>query len=113
MLKSKIIFWVSFVASIALFFAPIDVGGRDGFGLDKVLHAIVFLILVITSFLAFPRKKVLVIILLLVYAFAIEYIQGKYLPLRHFDWYDITADSIGISLGMILLFLHGSLSKKV
>ncbi|OGE80691.1 MAG: hypothetical protein A2826_01140 [Candidatus Doudnabacteria bacterium RIFCSPHIGHO2_01_FULL_43_23] len=105
MSKSKIIFWVSFAASIVLFFTPIDVGGKDGFGLDKVLHAIVFLILVITAFLAFTRRKVLGIVLLLSYAFAVEYIQGKYLPLRHFDWYDITADSIGISLGLIFSHL--------
>jgi len=101
-MKSKLGFWIVFLLSLILLFAPISVGGRDGFGLDKVVHGLIFLLLAFLSLKSFPQKKILSIVLLLVYAFLTEYIQGEYLPLRHFDWYDIISDTTGLVLGTVI-----------
>ena len=96
----KIGFWLVFLVSFLLLFAPISVGGKDGFGLDKVIHAVIFFALVFFALRAFPSQKFAVVILILAYAFISEYIQGAFLPLRHFDWYDIVSDLIGLAAGI-------------
>lgn len=101
-MKTKYLFWVVFVISLVLLFAPISVGGRDGFGLDKVIHGIIFFLLAFLSLKSFPQKKILGIVLLVAYAFLTEYIQGEYLPLRHFDWLDIISDSAGLVTGAVI-----------
>jgi len=98
----KIFFWLAFVFSAVLFFLPISTSGQDGFGLDKVVHAVIFFLLFLFGRKAFPGKTWLVLFALIFYAFAVEYIQGNYLPLRHFDWYDITADGIGLAAGLLI-----------
>src|SRR3989344_3517823 len=100
---SKIGFWLTFVVSLLLFFSPVSVGGGDEFDLDKLVHAFVFFILIITANLAYPKQKFLMTFLLFAYAFGSEYIQGNFLPSRHFDWYDITADSAGLFFGAFLM----------
>lgn len=97
----KTIFWIAFAASLILFFTPIraDVGG--GYGLDKDVHAAIFAAMVYSGMRAFSDKKTLAVVCLAVYAYAVEYVQGKYFPLRHFDWLDITADIVGLIIGLI------------
>ena len=101
----KYAFWIAFVISAVLFFTPMSVGGRDGFGMDKIVHAGTFFALTVLSLKAFPSKKPFAVVLLLGYMFATEFIQGRYLPLRHFDWWDITFDSIGLILGILVYLI--------
>ena len=98
-MKSKYLFWIVFVISLALLFAPLSVGGRDGFGLDKIVHGIIFILLAFFSLKSFPKKKIPSLVLLFAYAFATEYIQGEFFPLWHFDWLDIISDSFGLVTG--------------
>jgi len=101
----QIFFWLAFAASLLLFFTPVPTGGRDEFDLDKVMHIAVFFTLILTARSAYPNKKIVFAIILVAYAFISEFIQGKYLPLRHFDWYDIIADLIGLALGSFTIFI--------
>ena len=103
----KFAFWIAYAISAVLFFTPMSVGGGDGFGVDKVVHAGMFFVLPFLLLKAFPGRKPYAVVLLLVYMFATEFVQGRYLPLRHFDWYDITFDTIGLVLGILVyMFLN-------
>jgi VanZ family protein len=108
---NKIAFWIVLIISFVLFFAPLPVGNtRTGF--DKVVHAFVFEALVFLSFAAFPRKKFLMLLVFVAYAVGSEFIQGRFLPLRHFDWYDVTADLIGVATGLAIYFWNFYFSLK-
>lgn len=102
MTKYRILFVMAFLASVFLFFYPVSTGGADRFDLDKVVHAVVFCLLAFFAMRGFLRARHVIIFFIVVYAGLIEYIQGAYLPLRHFDWYDITFDLVGIVLGLML-----------
>ena len=107
----QIFFWLAFTASLLLFFTPVPTGGRDEFDLDKVMHIAVFFTLILTARFAYPNKKIVFAVILVVYAFVSEFIQGRYLPLRHFDWYDIAADLIGLAAGLLAILIF--FSRKV
>lgn len=108
----KLAFWIAYILSAVLFFTPISVGGQDGFGLDKIVHAGMFFVLTFLSFKAFPNRKTHAVIFLLGYMFATEFIQGYYLPLRHFDWYDITFDTIGLVLAILISYFFSEAKRS-
>ncbi len=100
-MSHKFRFWLIFVFSAVSFFTPLAVEERVGLGLDKVVHAFLFFLLVYFAFQAYPERKVLSVILLLLYTVATEFIQESYIPHRSFDVYDIVADTAGIIAGAI------------
>lgn len=110
---NKIIFALLFLFSVVLFFAPIHSSAGGGFGLDKIVHAAIFAALVYTALRAFPRQKLITVVLLCLYAYMVEYIQGKFLPLRHFDWMDITSDIVGLGIGLVVFIFDFFRAKKI
>ncbi|MEC9493304.1 VanZ family protein [Flexistipes sp.] len=75
---------------------------------DKLNHVLAFMVLYVLFLLAFTKLSEKVkITLLLIYALHIEIIQ-HFIPGREFSLLDITADIIGIILGLILSKLFAS-----
>ena len=108
----KAIFILIFLISAFLFFAPIHTAVGSGFNADKIVHAAIFAALVYSALKAFPRVKILAVISLCFYGYAVEFIQGKFLPRRHFDWMDITADVVGLVIGLLVFVIGISKLKK-
>ena len=101
----KTLFWGCFGISLLLFFSPISTGSAGGYGLDKDFHAAIFAALIYSALKAFPNLKLSAFAGLAFYGFTVEYIQGRYFPLRHFDWLDITADITGLLIGSFLYWI--------
>ncbi len=71
-------------------------------GWDKANHASAFGTLALLARLSWPRRSwALVALVLLAYGGAIELIQSQ-IPEREASWLDLFADSVGISLGLLL-----------
>lgn len=90
------------MASAVAFFSPLDVQEKTGLGLDKLVHVILFGGLAISGIKAFPKKILLLIVLLLAYTVFTEVIQGNFIPHRSFDIYDIISDVLGITAGVLI-----------
>ncbi|MBI3350785.1 MAG: VanZ family protein [Burkholderiales bacterium] len=72
-------------------------------GWDKSNHALAFGSLAFSSVWAWwqrPRQWPLLVIALLAYGGAIEIAQS-FLPPREGDWWDLLADGVGITLGLL------------
>ncbi|MDP3993493.1 MAG: hypothetical protein Q8P75_00740 [bacterium] len=98
----RFLFWVEFLVSAGLFFAPITVAERTGLGLDKLVHVALFAGLLYLGDRGYRGNKIALIMLLALYALAVEFIQGGLLPYRSFDVWDIVAGWMGL-LAMGLL----------
>ena len=73
-------------------------------GWDKSNHALAFASLAFASAWAIwprPRQWPFLFIAVLAYGGAIEIAQS-YLPPREGDWFDLLADGVGVSLGLLL-----------
>lgn len=79
--------------------------------LDKIVHFIFYLILVILSFNGWKENKngFIIISLVLSYGVGIELIQHFFIEKRFFDIYDLVANTAGVLVGLKLNF---SLLKK-
>ena len=97
--KSKIIFWLLFVASLVLFFSPIQVEEHGGLGLDKIVHVIIFGVLMLSGSKSYSSKGKLALLLLL-YVAAVEIIQANFVPHRSGDIYDAMAGGIGVAIAV-------------
>lgn len=100
--NSKIVFWTSWIASLALFLFPFQVHEGLGLGLDKAVHFVIFAVLGFYGVKSYREKIYHTLVLLAFYALVIEYVQGRYLPGRVLDWYDAVAGIIGLAV----IFLH-------
>lgn len=84
-----------------LFLAPLPVPAGSTSGLDKIAHATIFGLLLVSSFKAYPRRsKVFLVAALAAYALGVELAQGTTLIARNFEWRDILADLTGLVLGI-------------
>ena len=74
--------------------------------LDKVVHFIFYLILVILSFNGWKDSKngIIIICLVLSYGVGIELIQHFFIEKRFFDIYDVVANTAGVLVGLKLNF---------
>ncbi|CAO3593760.1 unnamed protein product [Absidia cylindrospora] len=75
---------------------------------DKVLHFSTFCILSVCLYflwnLSFKRNLILTCGILFFLTIGSEFIQGL-LPYRTFDWYDILANVLGSTTGLLLAFI--------
>jgi len=80
------------------------------FELDKLIHFVFYFILVVLMNIGFQLKKdepfnrliVLNVIIGVLIGWSIEYLQGNYITNRCFEYSDITANSIGTIVGMLI-----------
>lgn len=97
--------WFTFAAALglnlAVLYAP-DPGGPAVSvpGLDKVVHAAIFLVLTLSGLWAGLRPRWFVPAVLL-HAVASEAVQGLVLPARSGDAWDVVADAAGVWLALV------------
>lgn len=74
-------------------------------GFDKVVHVGLFAGFTFLWLFRYPKQQTRIIILGISYGVFIEIYQ-KYTPLnRSFDWWDILADSVGVLVGVLTVYL--------
>ena len=84
--------------SLYVLFVPQPVGPAGPPGADKVVHALLFAALAVTTRIRFgPAVRLLAF--LAVYAVGSELVQAVVLPDRSGDAYDVVADLVGASVG--------------
>ena len=88
--------------SLYVLFWPSPAGGGGPVGADKVVHAVLFLLLAATARLRFGgRWPVLAVVL--AYAGLSELVQAVALAERSGDLYDLVADGLGALAGWLLV----------
>ncbi len=100
----KLLFFTVLLAISILAFLPNYNDLPDAVSFSDVLnHTIAFFVLMLLFKFAFPAlKNYLHVILLTLYAIAIEIVQ-HFLPTRFGDPFDILADAIGILLAYVII----------
>ena len=84
--------------SLYVLFVPQPVGPAGPIGADKVVHALLFAALAVTTRIRFgPAVRLLVVVA--TYALGSELVQAVVLPDRSGDVYDLVADLVGASAG--------------
>ena len=82
----------------------------DLFEIDKLVHFLFYCILALLMGLGFYSKKnepfykrgVIIIAIGISIGFLVEVTQGTLIPNRHFDYFDILANSLGTMTGFLL-----------
>lgn len=114
----KTAFFIWFGICNYLFFIPANKLGKGSFFLqfknaDKLVHALIFFILVVLCNKAFhsTSKRLGVLVFgFFIYGILVEFIQKYVVPSRGFDVIDIVADTVGIVLALI--FIHYNVNTK-
>lgn len=96
-----VLFVLAVVVQLVALYYPDPPGGGDARGLDKVVHAAVFLAPALLGLLAGARPAVLAP-LLIAHAVVSELVQQFALPGRGGDPWDAVADIVGVAIGMAL-----------
>ena len=99
-MTSRTVFWVMCLGIFILAILPNNSSLHTFPEADKVLHAIAFAGLSFIGCLAYPVRIFGLAIFLVFLGGAIEVAQG-YTPSRSRELFDLLADLIGISLGML------------
>ena len=86
-----------------LAFSPHPPKGAN-LGWDKANHASAFMTLMLCAAWAWPRRLIWAALGLVAYGGFIEIVQS-FIPERDGEWLDLFADSVGISMGLLLVFL--------
>ena len=86
------------------------------FKVDKIVHILLFFILVYTLLLYFKksnekylknkRVQIISIIICIVYGIFLEFFQKLFVPSRSFDIADILADAIGAVFGLLFFYFY-------
>ena len=79
--------------------------------MDKVVHIIVFAVLGLTARWAIPSSLWQGWAMGVAFALVDE-IHQYFVPGRHFEWLDLCADTLGISLGTVVLYLFLARSSE-
>ncbi|OGE74592.1 MAG: hypothetical protein A3K06_01550 [Candidatus Doudnabacteria bacterium RIFCSPHIGHO2_01_52_17] len=111
-MRSSLKFWILLAISAVMFFTPITSAERVGLGADKVVHIFLFAGLAIYGYRAYERKRYYLFPCLVFYTLVSEYIQGRYIPFRSFDAYDIVADTIGLFAGTVFIKIRNKNPKS-
>jgi hypothetical protein len=96
---SRGVFAVACLVSLAVLFAPPSDVPPSPFGVDKLVHGLLFAVLACTGRWAGARPRVLAVVLLC-YAGGSELLQGTDLVDRDASWADLLADAVGVGVGL-------------
>ena len=96
---------------------PVQIEGI-GF-MDKLSHFFAYLVLIITSLLAFYKNGILqvkngmiLIVLCSAYGVLLEFIQYALFPNRYFEWLDALANVLGALIGSMIFRLIWRVKKE-
>ena len=105
-------FW-TLVAIVGMFMLVELAPKEDGLKyLDKIQHALVFLILSISGHLAFKQKMWAITLGLTIFGAIIEVLQTTLTITRTGDIYDWLADIAGILIGLMIIFVYHQFKPK-
>lgn len=99
------IFWLGFFATILVTLMPSKDIPQTFIFWDKAQHALAFFFLMLTGGLAYTKKSAWVFIGLIFYGASIEVMQKYFTSTRSGDINDFFADTIGIAIGLLILWL--------
>ena len=93
-------FFLLLLTAIMHFIKPPSIEVTSIFGIDKVLHFLMFFSLSLWSCFVFSREGIkLFIIFLILYGLMLELMQMAFFPLRSFEWMDWVFDALGVLVG--------------
>ncbi|MGB3619559.1 MAG: VanZ family protein [Catalinimonas sp.] len=85
----------------------------EAFAFDKSAHLFVYAVLVLLTVVGFKKQHAYIrfrlravpyaLLIAFVYGLVLEVIQS-FIPSRHFEWYDLLANTAGCLLGALLFF---------
>jgi len=100
----KILFWVALIGSYVAAIVPQEVAPHIGSLSDKGIHFIAFAVLTLLFSFAYRTVWARTSLLLLAYAVFIE-VSQLFTPNRSAELLDVVADVIGITIGLLSVFL--------
>jgi VanZ family protein len=100
----KILFWVALIGSYVAAVVPQEVAPHIGSLSDKGIHFIAFAVLTLLFSFAYRTVWARTSLLLLAYAVFIE-VSQLFTPNRSAELLDVVADVIGITIGLLSVFL--------
>lgn len=87
---------------------PIDIGFDF---IDKIIHLIIFLVLTILSYFAYPNfNRWINLAWLVLFGLIIEILQHALPTGRSFDWYDWIFDILGVIIAFAICYYTGLLN---
>jgi len=93
-------FFLLLLTAIMHFIKPPSIEVTSIFGIDKVLHFLMFFSLSLWSCFVFSKERIkLFLFFLIFYGLMLELIQMAFFPLRSFEWMDWLFDSLGVLVG--------------
>ena len=99
-------FWVALFVISILMFVPGKPPKNTGFmHWDKIQHSLVFMLLIKLAWAAYPHKKMLSAVSMVIFGAIIEILQGALTTTRMGSTGDWIADIVGIMLGMSICAL--------
>jgi len=72
---------------------------------DKALHFTGYFGLGLLGGVGWPRRRVHLFFWMPLFGMALEFVQGAFIPWRHFEWFDGVANAIGAMTGLAASFL--------
>ena len=104
--NSRLFFWASFILVMIALFAPSYGARGEVFNADLLIHYIMFLVFVGSSFLYLNSNKgistISILILLLLFIPASEFVQENFVPGRGYELSDVLAGYAGVFTGYII-----------
>jgi VanZ family protein len=100
----KILFWVALIGSYVAAVVPQEVAPHIGSLSDKGIHFIAFAVLTLLFSFAYRTVWTRTSLLLVFYAVFIE-VSQLFTPNRSAELLDVVADVIGITIGLLSVFL--------
>ena len=101
-----IAFWVALFVISILMFVPGKPPKNTGFmHWDKIQHVLVFMLLIKLAWAAYPHKKMLSAVLMVIFGAVIELLQGALTTTRMGSIGDWAADIAGLLIGMSICAL--------
>ena len=93
-------FFLLLLTAIMHFIKPPSIEVTSIFGIDKVLHFLMFFSLSLWSCFVFSKERIkLFLFFLIFYGLMLELIQMAFFPLRSFDRMDWIFDALGVLVG--------------
>jgi len=95
--------WLAGMGAVALFSLSPHLGPPTGFGMDKIVHFVGYMVLALQAQPAFATRRAALIAAACMIPFGIAMELGQdYVPGRYADPFDAVANSIGALIGIAL-----------